>query len=237
MPRQPDSDGMPGASRELFYGRRLGRPLRPGRQALMDGLLPRLRFGLPPDGRLDPAALFARPPASLWLEIGFGGGEHLAAQAARHPEIGFIGSEVFVNGVAALLGLVDRAGLGNVRIWPDDARPLIDALPDSCLARVFLLFPDPWPKRRHAFRRFIGPANLDRLARVMAPGAELRVASDDAGYVAWTLAQVRRHPAFRWTARRADDWRRPPADWAPTRYEAKAVAAGRRPAYLCFRRR
>lgn len=238
MPRQPDSDAMPPASRELFYGRRQGRRLRSGRQRLIDELLPRLRLDLAPaGGRIDPFALFPTRPAALWLEIGFGGGEHLAAQAARHPEIGFLGSEVFVNGVASLLGAVERDRLDNVRLWPDDARPLIDALPDACLARVFLLFPDPWPKRRHAFRRFIGPANLDRLARVMAPGAELRVASDDAGYVAWSLAQLRRHPAFRWTARRADDWRRPPADWAPTRYEAKAIAAGRRPAYLCFARR
>lgn len=230
-------------SRLLFYGRRQGRRLRPGRQRLIDELLPLLRIALPPAGEngrpadFDPFALFSARPAALWLEIGFGGGEHLAAQAARHPEIGFLGSEVFVNGVAALLSAVEEAGLENVRLWPDDVRPLLDALPDACLERVFLLFPDPWAKRRHAFRRFIGPENLARLARVLRPGGEFRVASDDPAYIAWTLRHLRAHPAFRWRAARADDWRLPPPDWSPTRYEAKALAAGRRPAYLNFSRR
>lgn len=224
--------------RLLFYGRRHGRRLRSGRQRLMETLLPRLSIELPaPPARLDPFALFPSRPRALWLEIGFGGGEHLAAQAARHRDIGFLGCEVFVNGIATLLAAVEREHLENVRIWPEDARYLLDALPDSCLERVFLLFPDPWPKRRHAARRFIGPDNLARLARVLAPGGELRVASDDAGYVAWTLRHLRRHPAFRWLATRADDWRRPPADWAPTRYEAKALAEGRKPTYLRFVRR
>ena len=228
--------------RLLFYGRRQGRKLRPGRQRLMDELLPRLGISLPPGGgplrrSIDPRGLFPAPPRALWLEIGFGGGEHLAAQAARHPEIGFLGSEVFVNGIATLLAAVEQSDLGNVRLWPDDARMLLDALPDACLERVFLLFPDPWPKRRHADRRFIGPRNLARLARLLQPGGELRVASDDAGYVAWTLMHLRRHPAFRWLAARADDWRRPPPDWEPTRYEAKAIAAGRKPTYLRFARR
>lgn len=223
--------------RLLFYGRRHGRRLRPGRQRLMDELLPRLRVALPDSGdALDPSALFPSRPRALWLEIGFGGGEHLAAQAARHPEIGFLGCEVFVNGIATLLAAVERDRLANVRIWPDDARRLLDALPDACLERAFLLFPDPWPKRRHADRRFIGPDNLARLARVLASDGELRVASDDPGYVAWTLRHARRHPAFRWCAVRAEDWRRPPADWVPTRYESKALAAGRKPAYLRFRR-
>lgn len=237
----PD-DGTDGGKRLLFYGRRHGRKLRRGRQRLMDELLPRLAIPAPAgarvepriDPRIDPWALFPSHPHALWLEIGFGGGEHLAVQAARHPEIGFLGSEVFVNGIATLLAAIEHDGLGNIRIWPEDARLLLDALPDACLERVFLLFPDPWPKRRHAERRFIGPDNLARLARVLVPGGELRVASDDPGLVAWTLMHLRRHPCFRWSAARADDWRRPPADWVPTRYEAKALAEGRRPAYLRF---
>lgn len=230
--------GQGGERRLLFYGRRHGRRLRSGRQRLMETLLPRLAVALPAaPAKLDPLAVFPSRPRALWLEIGFGAGEHLAAQAARHPDIGFLGSEVFVNGIASLLAAVERERLENVRIWPEDARFLLDALPEACLERVFLLFPDPWPKRRHAGRRFIGPDNLARLARVLAPGGELRVASDDPGYVAWTLRHLRRHPAFRWLAARADDWRRPPADWAPTRYEAKALAEGRKPAYLRFLRR
>ena len=234
----PEDDG--NTRRLLFYGRRQGRKLRPGRQRLMDELLPRLGIALPEPGgtldRIDPWALFPSRPQALWLEIGFGGGEHLAAQAARHPEIGFIGSEVFVNGIATLLAGIERDRLANIRIWPEDARFLLDALPDACLGRVFLLFPDPWPKRRHAERRFIGPDNLARLARVLVPGGELRVASDDAGYVAWALRHLRRHPDFHWVAQRPDDWRRPPADWVPTRYESKALAEGRKPAYLRFLR-
>ena len=241
---QPEPESTPDNPRLLFYGRRQGRRLRPGRQRLVDELLPRLRITLPPgdptpgdptQGDFDPAALFNSRPAALWLEIGFGGGEHLAAQAARHPGVGFLGSEVFVNGVATLLAAIEEAGLENVRLWPDDVRPLLDALPAACLERVFLLFPDPWPKRRHAFRRFIGPENLARVARVLRPGGEFRVASDDPAYVAWTLRHLRAHPAFRWCATRADDWRLPPEDWAPTRYEAKALAAGRRPGYPRFR--
>jgi tRNA (guanine-N7-)-methyltransferase len=231
----PD-DATDGGKRLLFYGRRHGRKLRPGRQRLMDELLPRLAIPAPAEGRIDPFALFPSRPRALWLEIGFGGGEHLAVQAARHPEIGVLGSEVFVNGIATLLAAIEHERLGNIRIWPEDARLLLDTLPDACLERVFLLFPDPWPKRRHADRRFIGPDNLARLARVLAQGGELRVASDDPGHVAWALMHLRRHPAFRWCAARADDWRRPPADWVPTRYEAKARGQGRRPAYLRFLR-
>jgi tRNA (guanine-N7-)-methyltransferase len=188
-------------------------------------------------GRLEPSRLFGTAPAALWLEIGFGGGEHLAAQAASHPGLAFIGAEVFVNGVASLLDHLRRQGLANVRIFADDARLLLPALPAASLDRVFLLFPDPWPKHRHAARRFVCRDTLDRLAIVMRPGAELRIASDDPTYVEWTLRQVLAHPAFAWLARLPDDWRRRPPDWVPTRYEKKALAAGRPPAYLRFRRR
>ena len=220
------------------HGRRRGRRLRPGRQRLLETLLPRLAIDLPPPGgRLDPVRLFARPPSDVWLEIGFGAGEHLAWQAQRNPEVGFVGCEVFVNGVAGLLGQVARLGLDNVRVFPDDARGLIEALPDACLGRVFLLFPDPWPKARHGERRFIGRDNLGRLARVLKDGAELRVATDDPGTMRWTLEHALRHPDFRWPARRPADWRDRPPDWPPTRYEEKALAAGRRPIYLRFERR
>jgi tRNA (guanine-N7-)-methyltransferase len=212
--------------------------LRPGRRRLLDTLLPRLRVG-PLDDRtsIDLGLLFPALPRRLWLEVGFGAGEHLAAQAAAHPEIGIIGCEPFVNGVAALLSLVDRMGLANVRVFDDDARPLLAALPAAAIDRVFVLFPDPWPKRRHHKRRFIAPPTLDALARVMGDGAELRFASDDMDYVRWTLDHVCRHGAFAWTARRPGDWRGRPGDAVETRYEAKARAAGTTCVHLTFRRR
>lgn len=219
------------------YGRRRGRPLRQGRQLLKETLLPRLAITLPEEGLLDPNALFDPPPIATWLEIGFGGGEHLAAQAEDHPEIGFIGSEVFENGVARLVGEVARRNLSNVRIFPDDARRLLDSLMPGSIARVFILFPDPWPKQRHHKRRLVARATLDRLAVVMQPAAELRLATDDRDYLAWMLQHVTAHPDFAWLARRPADWRERPPDWPPTRYEEKARAAGRKPAFLRFMRR
>lgn len=185
---KPDRTTIPEDRR--FYGRRKGRPLRKGQQQLIDTLLPRLAIALPNAGKLDPKALFPRNTAQVWLEIGFGGGEHLAEQARANRDVGLIGCEVFLNGIATLLAQVSAGGLDNVRVYPEDARDLLDALPDASLDRVFLLFPDPWPKRRHADRRFIQPANLDLLARLMKPGAEFRVASDDPTYVGWALARL-----------------------------------------------
>lgn len=219
-----------------FYGRRKGRPLRVGQQRLIDTLLPQLAIELPTSGALNPQALFAHGPDRIWLEIGFGGGEHLAEQARDHPGIGLIGCEVFLNGIATLLSQVSQLHLSNVRVYPEDARDLLDVLPDASLDRVFLLFPDPWPKRRHSDRRFIQPANLDLLARRMKSGAELRVASDDPTYIGWALAHLIRHPAFAWTAQRPADWRIRPPDWPGTRYESKALREGRQPAYLRFTR-
>ncbi len=217
------------------FGRRHGRKLRAGRRALLERMLPQVAVPEPaPGATLDLATLFPRPMSAYWLEIGFGGGEHLAWQAARHREIGMIGCEPFVNGVSNLLRLIDEGGLDNVRIHPDDARPLIAALPDATIARAFLLFPDPWPKTRHHRRRFVQPESLDALARVLADGAEFRLASDDSGLIDWMLYQLRRHPAFRWTARGADDWRTRPEDWPETRYESKALHG--RPCYLTARR-
>jgi len=220
-----------------LYGRRRGRKLPAGRQKLREELFPRLAIAMPQQGLLDPTALFAAPPAAVWLEIGFGGGEHLAAQAEAHPEIGFIGSEVFENGVARLVGEIARRRLGNIRIFADDARLLLEKLPTASLGRVFILFPDPWPKRRHHKRRLVALAALDRLAVVMQPGAELRLATDDRGYLVWMLERATAHPDFQWLAQRPDDWRERPADWPPTRYEQKAIAAGRTPAFLRFLRR
>ncbi len=222
-----------------LYGRRHGRPLRRHRSELLESLLPQVALERPEPGTsLSPAPLFDAPVSDVWLEIGFGGGEHLAAQAVANPEIGFIGCEPFINGVAGLLSHIDHEGLtGRVRVLADDARFLLDALPDASIGRCFVLFADPWPKRRHWERRFIGPENLVRLARVLKDGAELRLASDDPGLITWMLEHTWRHPAFEWLARSAEDWRARPADWPQTRYEQKALIAGRTPVFLCFKRR
>jgi tRNA (guanine-N7-)-methyltransferase len=232
---KPESKGQRQAFQ--FYGRRKGRRLREGRRSLYDEVLPELAVELPSDGSvLDPRALFETPRA-VWLEIGFGGGEHLAAQAAANPTIGFIGCEVFEAGIASGLGHIVEADLKNVRLHPEDARDLLAVLAPESLDRVFLLFPDPWPKRRHEQRRFIGKANLDRLAALMRKGAELRVASDDPTYQEWVLRHVPVHPAFRWQVEAPSDWLTRPTDAIETRYEKKARAAGRTPMFFRFIRK
>jgi tRNA (guanine-N7-)-methyltransferase len=200
-------------------------------------LLPRLAISLPASGRLDIAALFGNVRPSIWLEIGFGGGEHLAQLAEENPQTGFIGCEVFENGIVKLLGQIERRRLDNIRIFADDARLLMAPLAPASVDRVFILFPDPWPKRRQHKRRIVSPATLDGLAEIMTDDAELRVATDDADYLCWILEHIATHPAFEWLARRPADWRERPPDWPPTRYEQKARAAGRPPAFLRFRRR
>ena len=225
------------AQRRRLYGRRRGRPLRRGRAALLDSLLPEIGIALPEHGALDPATLFDPEPQEVWLEIGFGGGEHLAEVAGVHPEIGLIGCEVFIDGVASVLRHIADNDLHNVRIWQEDARLLLEKLPDGALARVFLLHPDPWPKRRHAPRRFVQPETLGLLARLLRPAGELRISTDDPGYLEWTLRHMARCAAFDWQAAAADDWRRRPADWPETRYEKKALKAGRRCTYLRYLRR
>lgn len=234
--------------RRTLHGRRRGRALRPGLKALMQELLPMVAVALPPSGaRLDPRALFAPArndasaeaawPREVWLEIGFGGGEHLAWQAERHPEVGLIGAEYYVQGVARLLRRVSEAGLGNVRIYQGDGRDLLEALPDRSIDRAFILFPDPWPKTRHHKRRLVRRETLDHLARVMKDGIELRLATDDMEYASWMLERFIRHPDFEWLARGPRDWRERSPDWPQTRYEAKARRQGRRAMYLRFRRR
>ena len=221
-----------------YYGRRKGKPLKVGRQSLLETLLPQIRISLPnTPGGLDPKDLFSPRPEAACLEIGFGGGEHLAAQAAANPDTGFIGSEVFLNGVASMVRHVDEQNLGNVRIFDEDVRHLLPVLKDASLNRIFLLFPDPWPKTRHAKRRFISPEMLGEMARLLIDGGELRVASDHPVYVHWTLLHGTDHPAFQWTAAGPEDWRTRPADSIATRYEEKAQKEGRPPAYLTFRRR
>ncbi len=226
------------------FGRRHGRKLRDAQQALLDDLLPQVMVDMAADpaaGPLDPAGLFGKPaggPAPrLWLEIGFGGGEHLCAQAAAHPDICLIGCEPFMNGVVSALQQIRHDGLTNIRLHADDARPLMDRLPAGSVERVFILFPDPWPKARHNKRRFIQRDNLDRVARLLPPGGELRIASDHMDYVRWILREMAWHPAFEWQVEGPDDWRRRPADWPETRYERKARAEGIEPVFLRYRRR
>jgi tRNA (guanine-N7-)-methyltransferase len=217
-----------------LYGRRQGKPLKPRQARLMETLLPVVAV---PAGEaaLDLPALFPGKD-EFALEIGFGGGEHLVAQAAARPLTGFLGAEPFVNGVAKLLAKIDAAGLDNIRVLFGDARPLLRRLPDRALAAIFVLFPDPWPKKRHFKRRLISPWFLGEAARLLQPGGRLRVASDIPDYVRWTLMHAQGAPALSWTAETPDDWRRRPADWPATRYEEKARAAGRDPVFLEFRR-
>ena len=232
MPEAGDSPSPPSGASAL-HGRRKGKKLRSYQAGLFETLLPRLAVD---PGQLvaSPGALFQPAAADVWLEIGFGGGEHLAAQAERHPGIGFIGCEPFVNGVAKILAEIDSRALGNIRLHADDAGLLIDRLPDASIARVYLLYPDPWPKRRQRKRRFVSAVMLDCLARIMKPGAELRFATDIDDYAGWVLARVLGSRHFSWTARCAADWLAPWQDWPGTRYEAKAFAEGRRPAYFTF---
>ena len=170
------------------------------------------------------------------MEIGFGAGEHLAWQAEHNPDVGFIGCEPYINGVASLLRHAADKNLSNIRILADDVRPFLDRLPDACLTRLFVLFPDPWPKRRHADRRIVQFETLAKFSRALKPGGELRLATDDPGYLRWMLARATGRSDLRWMARRAEDWRARPEDWPQTRYEAKAIAAGRAPAFLRFQK-
>lgn len=229
----------PDLPRRNFYGRRHGKTLKQAQRRYLEEDLAALAPGpvgwAENPGRcpLDLAGRFGGRP--VWLEVGFGGGEHLVHQAALHPEAAIIGAEPFINGVAMLLGKIRKAGLTNVAIHPGDARDLMDVLPTASVARAFLLYPDPWPKKKHHRRRFVTPEHLEPLARVLAPGAEFRVATDISDYVRQTLEEVPK-AGFAWLAEGPGDWRRPWDDWISTRYEQKALREGRVPHYLTFRR-
>jgi len=232
---------MPASARqplgERSFGRRKGHKLSPRQEQLVATMLPRLQPDLsrPPPEPL--TSLFDTPVEEVWLEIGFGAGEHLLWQARNNPRAGLIGCEPYINGVAKVLAAVEEEALPNIAVYPDDALALLDWLPPAALDRAFILFPDPWPKRRHRRRRFLRAENIAALARVMRPGAELRFATDIGDYARTALIAFRREGSFHWTAQRPSDWRSRPDDWPPTRYEAKALAAGRRCYYFRFQRR
>lgn len=234
-----DEDGLPADDRPAalhFYGRRKGKALRPHQALLLREFLPRLAIDAS-RAIADVPALFAPKREEIWLEIGFGGGEHLVVEAKAHETIGFLGCEPFVNGVAKLLASIETERLDNLRIFQGDATLLIAALPDGGLDGIYLLYPDPWPKRRQNKRRFISDATLVELARVMRAGAELRFATDIDDYAGWVLARILRSRDFVWSADTAADWQMAWEGWRSTRYEAKALAAGRRPVYLTFMRK
>jgi tRNA (guanine-N7-)-methyltransferase len=206
-----------------LYGRAAGKPLSKTQTARVEKLLPKLAIPEGRAGELQPLPLFGGGAREVWLEIGFGGGEHLAGQAAKHADVGFLGVEPFLEGVAKLLSEIEREKLGNVLVRRGDARDLVDQLADRSIDRVFILFPDPWPKTRHRKRRLIQPAFVAELARIMKPGARLRFATDWADYANRALADLLRCSRFAWTAERADDWRQPPADHVTTRYQEKRL--------------
>ena len=216
------------------FGRRRGRKLSARQTDLLTVIGPRVQPDLSATPPETATALFDVPVSQVWLEIGFGGGEHLVWQAQEHPDVGIIGCEPFEEGVVKVLALIEEQRISNIRIHPDDVRPLLRWLPEGSLDRAFVLFPDPWPKARHRKRRLVATPLLDQLARVLKAGAELRLATDIGDYARTMLAVLMRHPAFRWTATGPADWRTRPADWPPTRYEAKAVREGRRCTYLRF---
>jgi tRNA (guanine-N7-)-methyltransferase len=224
-------------TRRAFFGRRKGHPLKARQAELFDDLLPRLAVDLTKPAPSDLAALFPQAPKTLRLEIGFGGGEHLIAQAIAHPECGFIGADGFLNAIGKALVAIDDNDLGNVRLHHGDASDLLDWLPAGAFARIDLLYPDPWPKRRNWKRRFIQDDNLVRLSRILRSGGELRFATDIDSYMTYALTRVMRSPDFEWTAESADDWRKPWAGFTRTRYEAKAIREGRTPAYFIFRKK
>jgi tRNA (guanine-N7-)-methyltransferase len=218
------------------YGRRKGKPLSARKERLISDLLPKLRLdvNVPAPKRLQD--LFRVPVREVWLEIGFGSGEHLLFQAEHHKDVGFIGCEPFINGVASLLGEIETRGLRTVRVYDGDARDVLAWLPDSAVSRLFILFPDPWPKKRHLKRRLISTEMSGEFGRVLAPSGELRFASDSGDYAAHALDSIGRSRDFMWLAERPSDWRVRPPDWPETRYERKALSEGRKPVYLRFKR-
>ncbi|TPK69952.1 tRNA (guanosine(46)-N7)-methyltransferase TrmB [Mesorhizobium sp. B2-3-3] len=224
----------PSRTTEAFFGRRRGKPVRPQQAAALESGLGAYRLDLATAAPPDLRTLFEADVSAVRLEIGFGGGEHLLHRAVEAPTIGFIGVEPFVNGMAKMMMAVRATPLPNLRVYDDDATQLLDWLPPTSLDGIDLLYPDPWPKKKHWKRRFVSQINLDRFARVLKPGSKFRFASDIDTYVNWTLLHCRAHGAFAWQAAEAADWHRPYDGWPGTRYEAKAIREGRPPAYLTF---
>ena len=216
-----------------FYGRRKGRPLRNTSKRLLEELLPAY---VVPDNTSDPDKLFTHNPRKLYLEIGFGGGEHLAMVAKNHPENAYIGAEPFLNGVSSFLKYCQDEALKNVRIWPDDIRLQLSSWPNECLDGIFIMFPDPWPKIRHSSRRIINKDNLAAFARLIKVSGSLRMASDHSSAKNWILSGMLKNPYFDWTAESPDDWNVQPRDCPETRYMRKALKEGRRPAWFDFKR-
>jgi tRNA (guanine-N7-)-methyltransferase len=219
-----------------FFGRRKGHKLRKRQAELLDTLLPQLAIDLSAPAPSSLAALFPGQVSDIRLEIGFGGGENMIAQASARPHAGFIGVEPFVNGMAKALAAIDDLGLRNIRLHFDDATSLLAWLPDASVTCIDLIHPDPWPKRRHWKRRFVQDATIAQLARILRRGGELRFVTDIADYASWTLQRLLRSDALDWTAQCADDWRKPWSDFTATRYHAKAARAERAPCFLIFRR-
>lgn len=231
-----DQSGKPFGEDLRSYGRRRGRKFSPRQERLLAEELPRLAIDTDRPKPTSAADLFSSRVRDVWLEIGFGGGEHLNWQAQQNPDVGLIGCEPFLDGVVKVLNSVHDGRLENVRLFADDARPLLRWLPQSSIGRVFILFPDPWPKARHRKRRLVSPPLLGLLARIMKPGSELRIATDIGDYARTVLLAARVAPTFRWLANRPSDWRERPPDWPQTRYEQKALAASRKPVFLRFQR-
>jgi tRNA (guanine-N7-)-methyltransferase len=223
------------SSQRAFFGRRKGHALKPRQAALFDTLLPKIGIAIARPAPADLRALFDDVD-EVRLEIGFGGAEHLVAQAQANPRVGYIGTDGFLNAIAKALVAIDERKLGNVRLYHGDASMLIDWLPALSLTRIDLLYPDPWPKRRHWKRRFVQDDSLKRLARLLKSGDEFRFATDIPSYAEHVLMRILRSDDFTWTAQRADDWRMPWAGFVRTRYEAKAIREGRTPAYFIFRK-
>lgn len=214
------------------YGRRQGKPLREASQARLDEMLPRLQIMLA--DKIDPAEWFE---GDVWLEIGFGKGEHLAWQAKENPGVGILGCEPFINGVSRLIDHLAEEASENVRIFQDDARLLMEALPDQSISRAFILFPDPWPKNRHHKRRIVSAGNIRVLSRILKDGAELRIATDHKDYCRWIMSHMLKSDDFDWVADGPEDWHQRSPDWPATRYESKAAEVGRKSSYLRFIRK
>ncbi len=232
-----------------FFGRRKGRVLHKTKSVLLARFLPKIKIGL--NTFFDKKSLFGKPVQKVCLEIGFGDGAHLAGLSYKQPDVGFIGVEVFQNGVANLLNLLTGVKEGNhipedicllperednVRVFDDDVRLLFPQIPDGFIDKVYLLFPDPWPKKKHAARRFVNPGNLKELARIISPGGVLQIATDHKIYKSWVLHTMHDNPDFKWMAKTSNDWRYPPVDWVETKYQKKAVREGRKPVFFEYER-